>query len=324
MTQAMLSIALRNAASKRRIDAPARWCVACAAESRGLMQTGVMNPGSCLCGALRFEAGPIDSLEHCHCSMCRRHHGSMFATFATAITRNFTWLAGEDEITNYRSSGRGRRPFCGNCGSVAPVVLPNWPDIVFVPAGNLEEDPGVRPSFHMFAASAPAWFPITDALPRYDTFPPEFSEGAVVEDPPALVARPGVVHGHCLCGAIAFELSGEPERLHNCHCSRCRRARGAAHATNAFFQRGQLNWLSGEGNIVNYKLPEAKRFGQAFCRDCGSTMPRVVASTGYVVAPCGSLDTPPGIPVQSHIFVGSKAPWHEITDQIPQWETLPA
>jgi hypothetical protein len=323
MTQAMLAIAFRGAASKRRIDAPARPGVACAAESRGLMQTGVMNRGSCLCGALRFEAGPIDSMEHCHCSMCRRHHGSMFATFATASTRTFTWMAGEDEITNYHSSERGRRPFCSTCGSVAPVVLPNRPDIVFVPAGNLEEDPGIRPSFHMFAASVPAWFPITDALPRYDTFPPEFSGDTVVEDP-ARPGKPGAVQGHCLCGAIAFELSGKPERLHNCHCTRCQRARGAAHATNAFFQRGQLTWLSGEGDVVSYKLPEAKRFGQAFCRQCGSTMPRVVASTGYVVVPCGGLDVAPGIPVHSHIFVGNKAPWYEITDNIPQWETLPA
>ena len=127
-----------------------------------------------------------------------------------------------------------------------------------------------------------------------------------------------------LCGAIAFEFAGKPERLHNCHCSRCRRARGAAHATNAMFQRGQLTWLSGEGDVVSYKLPGAKRFGQDFCRHCGSAVPRVVASTGYVVVPCGSLDTSPGIPVQSHIFVGSKAPWHEITDRIPQWEARPA
>ena len=288
------------------------------------MQTGVMNRGTCLCGAVRFEAGPIDSMEHCHCSMCRRHHGAMFATFATAKTETFTWLAGEDEITNYRSSERGRRPFCRNCGSVAPAVLPNWPEIVFVPAGNLEEDPGVRPSLHMFAASVPARFPITDALPRYHTFPPEFSAGTVVDDPPALPERSGVVHGRCLCGAIAFELSGEPERLHNCHCSRCRRARGAAHATNAFFQRGQLTWLSGESDIVSYKLPEAKRFGQAFCRHCGSTMPRVVVTTDYVVVPYGSLETYPAMPVHSHIFVGNKAPWFEITDRIPQWETLPA
>ncbi len=75
---------------------------------------------------------------------------------------------------------------------------------------------------------------------------------------------------------------------------------------------------------MNYALPGAKRFGQAFCGHCGAAVPRVVASTGYVVAPCGSLDDDPGVPVASHIFTGSKAPWYEITDGRPQWESLPA
>jgi hypothetical protein len=287
------------------------------------MHTAAMNRGSCLCGAVRFDAGPIDTMEHCHCSMCRRHHGAMFATFANARTSEFTWLGGQDRIAIYPSSERGLRPFCQTCGSVAPTVLPDWPEIVFVPAGNLEEDPGIRPSYHMYAASVPAWFPITDALPRYDDFPPAFDNGRTVEldEPPD---NPDVVHGRCLCGTIAFEFTGRPERLHNCHCSRCRRARGAAHATNAFFQREQLTWLSGENDITSYKLPEAVRFGQDFCRHCGSPVPRVVASTGKVVVPCGSLDTAPGMAILSHIFVADKAPWFEITDAIPQWEALPA
>jgi hypothetical protein len=53
-------------------------------------------------------------------------------------------------------------------------------------------------------------------------------------------------------------------------------------------------------------------------------VPRSSASSGYVVAPCGSLDDDPGIPVASHIFVGSKAPWYDITDGTRQWEALPA
>jgi hypothetical protein len=281
-----------------------------------------MNPGSCLCGAVRFEAGHFDAMVHCHCSMCRRHHGAMFATYLTGTADSFRWRAGKDSIAAYRSSARGQRLFCRSCGSVAPTVLPES-GIAFVPAGNLEGDPGIRPTLHMFAASGADWFPITDTLPRYDDFPPGFT-GAEAVDNPRPVPKAGLVPGHCLCGAVAWEFTGTPERVHNCHCSRCRRARGAAHATNAFFRHTQLRWLSGDGEVVNYALPGAKRFGQAFCRHCGSSVPRFVTSTGYVVAPCGSLDGDPGIPVASHIFVGSKAPWHEITDRLPQHEALPA
>ena len=49
-----------------------------------------------------------------------------------------------------------------------------------------------------------------------------------------------------------------------------------------------------------------------------------MASTGYVVVPCGSLYDAPGKLPRGHIFTGSKAPWHEITDDLPQWDELPA
>jgi hypothetical protein len=281
-----------------------------------------MNRGSCLCGGVQFEAGPFDSMVHCHCSMCRKHHGAMFATFLTGSADSFRWLAGEKRVAVYHSSDKGLRPFCRDCGSVAPTALPAL-GVAFVPAGNLEGDPGMRPERHMFAASRAEWFPIADALLQHDGFPPGFEDSEAVDNPRP-PSKPGIVQGRCLCGAVAFELAGVPDRLHNCHCSRCRRARSAAHATNAFYPRERLAWLSGEADVVSFALPAAKRFGQAFCRHCGSAVPRMVPSTGYVVVPCGSLDDSPGIPVVSHIFVGSKAPWFEITDHLPQWETLPA
>ncbi len=130
--------------------------------------------------------------------------------------------------------------------------------------------------------------------------------------------------GSCLCGAIARELTGKPERMQSCHCSRCRRARSAAHATNAFYLRERLSWLRGVGDVKSYSLPGAKYFGQDFCGRCGSPVPRVNAATGRVVAPCGGLDTDPGRKPLGHIFATSRAPWFEITDGLPQWEPYPA
>lgn len=281
-----------------------------------------MNRGSCLCGAVQFESGPFDSMMHCHCSMCRKHHGAMFATFLRAGSDGLRWLSGEEQVVIYPSSARGLRPFCRICGSVMPVVVPHLGS-AFIPAGNLEDDPGLRPALHLFASSRASGFPITDSLPQYTAFPPEFGDGESVENP-LPEPRPGVTQGRCLCSDIAWELRGPPERVQNCHCSRCRRARSAAHATNAFFRREQLAWTRGEEKITSYALPGAKRFGQDFCRRCGSPVPRVVTSTGYVVVPCGSLDSPLEKRPLGHIFTGSKAPWYEITDGLPQWETLPA
>jgi len=261
-------------------------------------------------------------MANCHCSMCRKHHGAMFSTFVSAPDTGFRWVSGQDNIETYPSSEHGRRPFCRSCGSVTPMLMPVM-NLVFVPAGNLQGDPGLRPEMHMFAGSRAPWYAITDALPQHVGYPPEFGGGAGLDRPkPQPIA--GVTQGSCLCGAIAWELSGKPERVQNCHCSRCRRARSAAHATNAFYLCEQLRWLRGEGEVKSYSLPGAKYFGQDFCGGCGSPVPRVVVATGRVVVPCGSLDSDPGMRPLGHIFATGRAPWFEITDGLPQWEAYPA
>jgi len=131
-----------------------------------------------------------------------------------------------------------------------------------------------------------------------------------------------MIRGSCLCGGVAFEAAGQIE-FRNCHCSRCRKARGAAYASNVFVKIPEFRWLRGEELLVNYKLPGAQRFGNAFCRVCGSPMPRAVPMRDFVVVPAGSLDGDPGIRPAYHIFVGSKAPWHEISDSLPQHQEYP-
>ena len=57
-----------------------------------------MAEGRCLCGTLRYVIdGPFNWMGHCHCSMCRKHHGSLFATFVGASASHFRWLAGEHQ-----------------------------------------------------------------------------------------------------------------------------------------------------------------------------------------------------------------------------------
>ncbi len=281
-----------------------------------------MLTGSCLCGAVRYEvAGPFDMMAHCHCSMCRKHHGAMFSTFASAPLAGFRWISGEDHIVVYPSSEDGRRPFCRTCGSVAPMRMEQM-GLVIVPCGNLEGDPGLRPQMHMFSGSRASWFPITDALPQHAAYPPQFGGGAGLERPkPSL--RLGVIQGSCLCGEVAWEFNGQPERVQNCHCSRCRKARSAAHATNAFFQIQQLTWIRGKELVQSHSLKGTKYFGQDFCRKCGSPVARVVAATERVVVPCGSLDSVLVSGPIGNIFAATKAEWFEITDGLPQWDSYP-
>jgi hypothetical protein len=131
------------------------------------------------------------------------------------------------------------------------------------------------------------------------------------------------IHGSCLCGAIAFEMTGPSIRVQNCHCSRCRKVRGTAHATNLFVALSDIRYVRGEDQLAMYKLPDAKTFAHAFCRVCGSSMPRLDESRQLAVVPMGSFDDDPGVRPERHVFVDSKAAWHEITDDLPGFGERP-
>ncbi len=273
-----------------------------------------MLESSCLCGAVRWQIdGPLQFMSHCHCIRCRKAHGAAFSTTAATPASSFR-LQGDEQVGRWQSSANLTRAFCKRCGSVVPGDP--WQGLVFVPAGNFDADPGVRPLSHIFVASKAPWYEITGELPRFDAYPPGID--LPVLDDPVSPASAGAIRGSCLCGAAAFVVTGAPGGCWNCHCGRCRKARSAAHASNLFLPADGLQWTRGEKQLVSFKVPDALRFAQHFCPACGSSMPRVDPERGLAIIPMGVLDDDPGIRPQAHIFVDSKAPWFEITDDLPQ------
>jgi hypothetical protein len=280
-----------------------------------------MNEGRCLCGAVRYQIdGPFTSMVNCHCSMCRKHHGSAFATFVAAPVAGFRYTAGESSIDRYASSSTFHRSFCKVCGSVMPEAIPSI-GLVIGPAGNLEGDLGITPQLHMFVGSKAPWYQITDDLPQHAEYPPEF--GMQASPRPKPETHGDHPQGSCLCGEVAYEIQGPALRMFYCHCSRCRRGRSAAHAANVFYKADGFRWLRGADHVQEFKLPESRFFGTAFCRRCGGAAPRVSTERDLAVVPGGSLDTDPGTRAKAHIFVGSKASWESITGSIPQFAELP-
>ncbi|HET7716401.1 MAG TPA: GFA family protein [Bauldia sp.] len=127
--------------------------------------------GSCLCGQIKYElAGGVELINNCHCTMCRKAHGAAFGSFLHAASSGFRWTAGEGLIERYESSPGSLRAFCRVCGSNMPVLEDGGE--VNIPAGTLDDDPGVRPIVHIFVGSKAPWFEIEDALPKFDQFPP--------------------------------------------------------------------------------------------------------------------------------------------------------
>jgi hypothetical protein len=274
--------------------------------------------GSCLCGGIAWEvAGGLELMSHCHCSMCRKEHGAAFATYVAAPSDGFRWVTGTERVARYESSPGFLRPFCSRCGSV--VAGEAAQGRVFMPAGCLDDDPGARPEAHIFVTSKAPWHEIADDLPGFDAYPPGFGATGVTREPePA--GREGTVRGSCLCGGVAYEVEGDLEAIIHCHCSRCRKARSAAHASNLFAEVSRFRWLRGQPLLESYRVPEAKRFTACFCRVCGSSLPRVDQDRRRVVIPAGSVDGDPGARERFHIFCGSKAAWFEIADDLPQFE----
>lgn len=278
--------------------------------------------GTCLCGAIAFEvSGAIEPGSHCHCSMCRKSHGAPFATYVHAKKRDFRYVRGEADIAGFQSSAAGVRSFCPRCGSSLPIV-PDSLDLVFIPAGLVQEALELPQMPHLFAASKAPWYTIRDAARQFETYPPGWGEPAPYERKTEPV--PNAARGSCLCGAVAYELKRPIEGgIVFCHCSRCRRARAAAHNANLFLPAAQFAFLRGSDNIAFFKLPEAERFGQAFCRTCSSPTP--VAGAARATVPAATLDDDPGVRPLFHIFLSAKAPWYPLSDAdpLPRHETYP-
>lgn len=132
-----------------------------------------------------------------------------------------------------------------------------------------------------------------------------------------------MVHSSCLCGDVRWEVDGDLQFMSHCHCGRCGKARSAAHASNVFTAADGVRYTRGENLLASYKVPDAQFFTQVFCRTCGGKLPRIDKQRGLAVIPMGALDDNPGFTPQSHIFVGSKAPWFEISDDLPQFDERP-
>ena len=129
--------------------------------------------------------------------------------------------------------------------------------------------------------------------------------------------------GSCLCGAVQYEISGDPKRFYHCHCQRCRKATGTGHASNLMIKADSVRWAKGEALLARYKLPDAERFATCFCTQCGSPMPRLIPELGVTVIPAGSLDTAPALPPPARIFWDSRADWSCTAGDLPVFSEYP-
>ena len=128
--------------------------------------------GSCLCQGVAFEIdGAVIDLLYCHCSMCRKAHGSAFRARGKVKASEFRWVRGEEMIRYYESSPGEHRGFCSVCGSNLVTKFDAKPRVLGLALGALDDDPVNRPLCHVFVGSKAPWHEITDSLPQFERLP---------------------------------------------------------------------------------------------------------------------------------------------------------
>jgi len=129
--------------------------------------------------------------------------------------------------------------------------------------------------------------------------------------------------GRCLCGQVQYRVQPPLHAFHLCHCSRCQRSTGSAHAANLFADPDAIEWLVGADLCQRFDLPEARLFSRAFCRTCGSPVPYVARSGKFLILPSGGLDGPLPIAPQDHIFWDDRAAWYDEAQHCAHFTTYP-
>ena len=126
--------------------------------------------------------------------------------------------------------------------------------------------------------------------------------------------------GECFCGGVKYEVDGGLHGARSCHCSRCRKAFSAQASAYALIEPGSLSWLQGEELLTTFTGQSGA--GKQFCGRCGSTLCGVVDGKVHGVT-LGCLNEDPGIEIETHIFVGSKAAWERIPEGVVQHDAFP-
>jgi hypothetical protein len=130
-----------------------------------------------------------------------------------------------------------------------------------------------------------------------------------------------ILSGRCLCGTVTYQVADAFEYAMNCHCTDCRRATGSAFKPFAGIKREQLAITGGADATLTYG--DAAAAHDLHCGRCGSLLFSVVREGAYAHVTMGTLADAPSIRPTMHIFVASKAAWHEISDDLPRHARFP-
>ena len=131
----------------------------------------IMIKGSCLCEKIQFEANELPNMVfNCHCSRCRKAHGSAFATQIFAVKDSLKFIKGKDALTEYDSTG-GIRTFCSACGSRLMNYGKEGTDYLSVAISAIDNADEFKPTADCFTKNKIGWVKLDDKVKSWDEFP---------------------------------------------------------------------------------------------------------------------------------------------------------
>jgi len=126
--------------------------------------------------------------------------------------------------------------------------------------------------------------------------------------------------GGCLCGAVRYEVTGDPIRAQICHCNDCRRVTGAEFATNVFVNTADLKITKGKTQEFRHTAASGNERVKEFCETCGSQLfswgPKRPEVRSIKV---GSIDDASFVKPWAHVWVSRALPCTSLEDGLPQF-----
>jgi len=128
--------------------------------------------------------------------------------------------------------------------------------------------------------------------------------------------------GECLCGRVQFSMKDKFKAFYQCHCKQCQQLTGTAFASNLFTDTDNIEWHSGQDNIISYEH-ETRGFSKSFCKTCGSALPVINKSKTSLLVPAGSLNELPDLKPQANIFSAEEACWLKLGLEAENFKGFP-
>ena len=132
--------------------------------------------------------------------------------------------------------------------------------------------------------------------------------------------------GRCVCGAIRYLCTGDPERVTICHCLWCQRRTGTAFGTEVVFREENVAFSGDPLSAYRHTSDESGRWLEIyFCPRCGSNLGLTLqAVPGIRTLPAGTFDDPGFVNAKQtkirHVFIRTRRAWSDLTSDVEVYE----